>query len=82
VHMNAAISPAAPTDTAVASMSNLTDAPFPHADPKSIYWVLQFDCQNCYTCARCDQAVNNPAASEHVSLRSICNRPQQAPSVV
>jgi len=27
-HMNAAISTAAPTDTAVASMSNLTDVPF------------------------------------------------------
>ena len=58
-HMNAAISPAAPTDTAVAAMSILTDNPFPHSDPKSIYRVLQFDCRNCYTCARCDQAVNN-----------------------
>ena len=42
-----------------ASISILTDAPFPQNCPKSVHWVLQFDYQNCYTCARCDQEVNN-----------------------
>ena len=56
--------------------------PFRILSPKSVYWVLQFDYQNCYTCVRCDQEVNNLGQPEHVLLRSICNRPQQAPTVV
>ena len=57
-------------------------SPFPHIGPKSVYWMLQFDYRNCYTCGRCDQVVDNLGQSEHVLLRSISNRPQQGPTVV
>ena len=57
-------------------------SPFPHIGPKSVYWMLQFDYRNCYTCGRCDQEVNDLGQPEHVLLRSISNRPQQGPTVV
>jgi hypothetical protein len=69
--------PTVANDSAFASMSNRTDAPFPTTS-----LILLFARRNCYTCVRCDQVVNFTGWPEHVPLRTFCNRLQLAPTVV
>lgn len=50
--------PPATSASAFSSVPIPTDAPFRETADDRRYWVLQFDYQNCYTCAPCDQEVN------------------------
>ena len=81
--VNAATTPSAADSASapVASISIVTDAPFPLPRLSRCYWVLQSGWQNCYTCGCCDEAVNQNSAPRNTFHFGVsCNPPHQRPN--